>query len=76
MPRALHSKVKSCGDSKLCKIMDMMKVRMQFYDDLKNHTYFFTDPTYESQNSKTFLRKIKQSPENNKTILTDLAEIL
>lgn len=37
----LHSKVRSTSDLKLCKIMDMMKQRIHFYDDLKNHTYFF-----------------------------------
>ena len=40
----LHSKIRSTSDTKLCKIMDMMKTRIHFYEDLKNHTYFFEQP--------------------------------
>jgi len=37
----LHSKIRSTSDTKICKIMDMMKTRIHFYSDLRNHTYFF-----------------------------------
>jgi len=39
------------SDFKMTKIMDMMKIRIHFYSDLENHTYFWEDPDYTSTQS-------------------------
>lgn len=41
-----HSKIRQTSDTKLVKIMDMMKPRIHYFKDLKNHTYFFEEPIY------------------------------
>jgi len=35
--------------------MDMMKVRIRYFKDIKNHAYFFTQPTYETELGQKFL---------------------
>ena len=52
--------------------MDMMKVRIHFYKDLLNHTYFFEDPFYNTEHAKKFVKKLKQPPEIKIKILYDL----
>jgi len=44
MPDNLEKLIRKMPDSKIVKIMDMMKIRIHFYSDLQNHTYFFEDP--------------------------------
>lgn len=44
LPTTLHSQVKKMNERKMIKVMDIMKVRIRFYSDMNNHTYFFTDP--------------------------------
>ena len=48
MPDNLHSSIKRLQDSRMLKIMDMMKVRMRFIKDIRNHAYFFTTPDYNT----------------------------
>lgn len=51
----LHSAVKKISEPKMIKIMDLMKIRIHFYKDLRNHTYFFTDPSYDTKIATKFL---------------------
>ena len=46
MPESLSSAMNRMPDHLMLKIMDMMKIRMRFMADIKNHAYFFTDPDY------------------------------
>ena len=34
------------NEIKMKKIMELMKIRIHFYKDMCNHTYFFIDPNY------------------------------
>ena len=47
LPKEYHSAIKKINEPKMKKIMDLMKVRIHFFHDMNNHTYFFEDPTYE-----------------------------
>ena len=38
--------------------MDMMKIRMRYIKDIKNHAYFFTDPDYETDLGRRFIVKL------------------
>lgn len=38
----------------MLKIMEMMKQRIRFYDDLKNHSYFFIEPLYSDERASKF----------------------
>ena len=58
------------------KIMDLMKVRIHFFKDMVNHTYFFTSPIYDSEVAEKFLNKLKQPDEVKRSILTDLEVVL
>lgn len=44
LPEHLHGAIKRMNENKMKKIMEMMKIRIHFYKDMNNHTYFFTDP--------------------------------
>ena len=59
MPESLHSSIKRLSDSRTIKVMDMMKVRMRFIRDIRNHAYFFTSPDYETELGQKFIRKLK-----------------
>lgn len=48
LDQSLHSAVKKVNESKLIKIMDLMKIRIHFFSDMQNHTYFFTDPIFDT----------------------------
>ena len=50
----------------MIKIMDMMKVRMRFIKDIRNHAYFFTVPDYDTELGQKFIRKLKQPALTNK----------
>ena len=39
--------------------MDLMKIRIHFYKDMLNHSYFFEDPDYENPLTSKFLKKLK-----------------
>jgi hypothetical protein len=56
--------------------MDMMKVRIHFYNDMKQHMYFFTDPDYKDPIASKFLQRFKQSNSVKAMILTDLKSLL
>lgn len=75
LPEHLHSKIRSMSDTKMTSIMDMMKIRIHFYSDLLNHTYFFEEPVYDSPITSKFMHKLKQSNEVNSEILKDLLQI-
>ena len=60
----------------MAKIMDLMVPRIQFYNDLKNHTYFFTKPDFGSKIAKKFYRKVMKKPRRDMKILEDLLERL
>ena len=55
--------------------MDMMKIRIHFYKDLLNHTYFFEEPFYDSEHAKKFIKKLKQPTETKIEILTNLIKL-
>ena len=59
MPLRLHPSIKRMADSKMIKVMDMMKVRMRFIKDIKNHGYFFELPNYDTDLGKGFITKLK-----------------
>lgn len=48
------------NDRTLLKIMDLTKTRLRFLSDLNNHTYFFTEPDFESETSLKFIKKSKK----------------
>ena len=72
MPKKLHYRIKTMPNQKMLKVMDMMKIRMRFVKDIKNHGYFFTQPDYDTELGNKFIRKLKQPPLINKQILLDL----
>lgn len=60
LDESLHPSIKTLPNDKMSKIMNLMKIRIHFFKDLKNHTYFFTDPQYLSDIADKFLSKLKQ----------------
>lgn len=73
MPSELSSKIRAMSDFKMTSIMDMMKIRIHFYSDLLNHTYFFQDPSLDTKQGKKTLSKLKNQPHAVKAeILQDL----
>lgn len=60
----------------MLKVMDMMKVRMRYVKDIRNHGYFFAEPDYDTELGRKFIVKLKQPALTNKQILVDLAEIM
>ena len=59
LPKDLHEGISSMDQTRLGKIMDLMKIRIHFFKDMNNHTYFFKDPVYSKDISKKFLTKLK-----------------
>ena len=76
LPNELHEVIKSFDTAKLRKTMDLMKIRIHFFKDMKNHTYFFRSPVYDSAVAERFLVKLKQPDEVKLKILGDLASLL
>lgn len=72
MPREVLKIIRKTSDEKMFKIMQMMTIRMRYMSDIKNHTYFFTLPDYQTDLGKNFLLKLKQTALINKQILSDL----
>ena len=72
MPKELHKSIKSMPASKMIKVMDMMKIRMRYIKDIRNHAYFFTAPSYDTELGQKFLTKLKQPPQVSQRILKDL----
>ena len=60
----------------MTKIMNLMKIRIHFFKDMANHTYFFQDPAYQDAMTEKFLTKLKQSDETKVSILSDLDQVL
>ena len=59
LPSHLHTSIKWMNEVKMKKIMDLMKIRIHFYKDMLNHTYFFAEPDYEGEISEKMVRKLK-----------------
>ena len=59
MPLRLHPVIKRMSETKLLKVMDMMKVRMRYIADIRNHGYFFELPNYQTDLGKGFIKKLK-----------------
>ena len=59
MPSELQRAIRQMPDHKMLQVMDMMKVRMRYIRDIKNHAYFFTDPNYETDLGRKFIIKLK-----------------
>ena len=72
IPDHLHTLIKRMPNQKMLKIMNMMKVRMRYVKDIKNHSYFFTAPDYDTELGRKFIQKLKQPALTNKQILADL----
>jgi hypothetical protein len=66
MPRELLTKIRRTSDEKMLKIMDLMAVRMRYIKDIKNHSYFFEMPDYQTELGRNFLLKLKQTELTNK----------
>ena len=66
MPENSHSQIKRMSSQKMLKVMDMMKIRMRYIKDIRNHTYFFTMPDYNTELGQKFIRKLKKPPLTNK----------
>ena len=76
MPTSLHASIRRMPDPLMLKVMDMMKVRMRYVKDIRNHGYFFAEPDYDTELGRKFIVKLKQPALTNKQILADLAEIM
>ena len=63
-------------DRLMLKIMDMMKIRMRYVRDIRNHGYYFALPDYETDLGRKFITKLKQKPLTNKQILADLWAVM
>lgn len=48
MPSPLHKPINQMTDRLMLKVMDMMKVRLRYLHDIKNHTYLFAEADYET----------------------------
>ena len=59
LPIKFHSGIKRVNEVKMKQIMDLMKVRIHFFKDMLNHTYFFVDPDYDNELSEKMFRKLK-----------------
>lgn len=76
MPSGLRDEILRMPDHLLLKVMDMMKIRMRYIHDIKNHAYFFTSPDYQTELGRKFIEKLKQSPLTNVQILADMEQIM
>lgn len=54
----------------------MLVPRMNFYSDLKNHSYFFNDPDLGSQLSHKLKKKAFADKDRGLKILNDLYSVL
>ena len=46
MPQSLHKSIASMSDRLMLKVMDMMKIRLRYFYEIKNHGYLFGEPDY------------------------------
>jgi len=60
MPMDVHAAIKKMNEIKIKKIMELMKIRIHFYRDMANHTYFFEEPNYNTSLGSKFLKRLKQ----------------
>ena len=64
------------SDRLMLKILDMYTIRLRYLHDIKNHTYLFTEPDYETDLGIKFQKKIKQDAKVNVKILTDMKKLI
>lgn len=76
MPSNLHSAIGRMPDHLMLKIMDMMKIRMRYVRDIRNHGYFFDLPDYETDLGRKFIVRLKQAALTNRQILADLMTLM
>lgn len=76
MPEELHRAIKRMPNHLLLRIMDMMKIRMRYLRDIRNHSYFFTDANYDTELGRKFIVRLKQPALVNKQILSDLSLLM
>lgn len=76
MPARLQPAITEMSDTKMQKVMDMMKVRLRYHTDIQNHKYLFEEPDYSTELGLKFQKKIKRSSEVNLQILKDISESL
>ena len=76
MSNSLHKQINQMADRLMLKVMDMMKVRLRYLHDIKNHTYLFTEPDYETDLGQKFQKKIKQVADVNAKILGDMVQLI
>lgn len=57
---------------RIAKIMDLMIPRINFYKDMANHKYFFTDPDFSTDLASGFKKSVITDIEKSITTLTDL----
>jgi glutamyl-tRNA synthetase len=69
---SLHKRIRQTSDKNMLRIMDMMKQRIHFYSDLKNHTYFFVEPLYNTERSAKFQKRLSQPQNVQIEILEDI----
>lgn len=60
LPYETHPVIKGFDSQKMGKIAELMRIRIHFFKDMVNHTYFFIDPTYSTEISQKFLSKLNQ----------------
>lgn len=49
MPEQYYDSIKGMNDHKMTKVMDMMKIRLRYLSDIKNHFYLFGSPDYSTE---------------------------
>lgn len=54
MPLTLHNAIRGMDEHKMSKVMEMMKIRMRFIHDIKNHAYLFGEPDYSTELGQKF----------------------
>lgn len=60
----------------MTQIMDLMKIRIHYYQDMINHVYFFVDPDYDCELSQKLYKKLKHTDDVKIQVLTDLKKKL
>jgi len=62
-------------NERMLLIMDNMKTRLKFIREIRNHSYFFTQPNYETKLVSEFKKKCEKSAERNIKTLQELKEV-
>lgn len=49
MPSSLGKQIGLMSDGKMRQVMDMMKVRLRYMSDIRNHSYLWKEPDYNTE---------------------------